>query len=100
MGNLKIVPFFLHSTPKLGIMDYTTTREVDVNKRVCKKCGEEKDLDDFYKSKGIHEWKCKKCKSESVKKQYRDNPEKLEMKKQQGRAWYLANRANKEKSDE
>lgn len=47
--------------------------------KTCTKCGQSKDLDDFYNSKKSKDGKrteCKKCESESNKKWHLDNPDK------------------------
>jgi len=43
--------------------------------KVCKKCGEEKDLDEFYKHRKSYTTNCKRCETERTKKYISENRE-------------------------
>ena len=62
---------------------------MNINKKICSKCGEEKDVKEFGKNKKYKSglaYYCKKCRSK-INKQYRlDNPEKV---KQATKEWCL-----------
>lgn len=59
--------------------------------KTCKKCNEEKSLDEFYKSaksKDGHKRVCKECDKARSKKYHKDNSEKI---KEAARKWYKTN---------
>lgn len=79
-GELEIVPFSFLLNPEIVYNGFITTNTATwrraMEKRICRKCNLEKQLEsDFPKSKGIYERQCKQCKSESVKNKYRDDPD-------------------------
>lgn len=59
--------------------------------RVCRKCGQEKPLEEFVKDKECvlgHRHICKQCNEEQSRKRYAANPEK---RREWGRKWSAAN---------
>lgn len=79
----------------------------NIQKRLCRNCGELKNLDDFYKQgggRGDYETICKKCKYEQTRTNYHKKPEqyrayhqkwKLENNwKDYSRAYYFRNKAS------
>lgn len=64
---------------------------MDTITRVCRKCGQEKPLEEFVKDKECvlgHSHICKQCKEEQSRKRYAANPEKF---REWGRKWAAAN---------
>lgn len=66
-----------------------------MEKRVCKKCGVEKDITEFYKSKGIREHGCKECKSKKVMDRYNSDSEFKKKMLDTNKKWYANNKKSK-----
>ena len=64
---------------------------MDTITRVCRKCGQEKPLEEFVKNKNLalgYSYICKQCKAEQSRKRYAANPEKV---LERNRKWRAAN---------
>lgn len=69
--------------------------------KICKICGEEKQLSEFYFRKEVNKYRyeCKKCMLKKQKQFYEKNPEKLKKKREYLKIWKENNKEKKAESD-